>query len=124
MNISEPTVAVPSEQIAQSEWQLRLQLAACYRAFDYLGWTEMIFNHISLRVPGPERHYLVNPYGLMYEELTASNLVKVDVAGNVVGRSDYGHNPAGFIIHSAIHAAREDAHCIMHVHTPAGMAVA
>lgn len=84
----------------------------------------MIFNHISLRLPGGEHHYLVNPYGLMYDGVTASNLVKVDVHGKTVGQSGYGQNPAGYIIHGAIHAAREDAHCIMHVHTTAGLAVA
>lgn len=110
--------------IAEEEWALRVQLAAAYRIFDHLGWTELIYNHITVRVPGPERHFLINPYGLMYREVTASNLVKIDLEGNVVGTSPYPVNPAGFIIHSAIHAARADAHCIMHTHTPAGMAVA
>ena len=108
----------------ETEWNLRLQLAACYHVFDFLGWTESIFNHISVRVPGKERHFLINPYGLNYNEVTASNLVKIDAAGSPVGASDHGVNYAGFIIHSAIHAAREDAHCIMHTHTTAGMAIA
>lgn len=110
--------------IADDEWQLRVALAACYRIFDHLGWTELIFNHITHRVPGPERHFLINPFGLMYHEVTASNLVKIDLDGNVVGRSNWPVNPAGFVIHSAIHRACADAHCVMHTHTTEGMAVA
>jgi ribulose-5-phosphate 4-epimerase/fuculose-1-phosphate aldolase len=110
--------------INAEEWAHRVQLAACYRIFDHLGWVEMIYNHITLRVPGPEKHFLINPFGLMYREVTASNLVKIDVDGNVVGSSNYPVNPAGFIIHSAIHEALPDAHCVMHTHTTAGMAVA
>jgi ribulose-5-phosphate 4-epimerase/fuculose-1-phosphate aldolase len=109
---------------AGAEWEARVQLAACYRIFDMLGWTEMIFNHITLRLPGPERHFLINPFGLWYREVTASNLVKIDIDGNVIGGSEWPVNRAGFVIHSAIHAAREDAHCIMHTHTTAGMAIA
>ncbi|HEV7369878.1 class II aldolase/adducin family protein [Arenibaculum sp.] len=108
----------------QDERGLREQLAACYHAFDHLGWTESIFNHITVRVPGPERHYLINPFGLHYAEVTASNLVKIDIAGNPVGGAQGRVNRAGFIIHSAIHAARDDAHCIIHVHTDTGIAVA
>lgn len=111
-------------EISTEEWELRVQLAACYRIFDYFGWTELIFNHISLRVPGPEHHFLINPFGLWYKEVTASNLVKIDLDGNIVGHSDYPVNKAGFIIHSAIHAAREDALCVMHTHTTETMAVA
>lgn len=113
--------------MAAEEWALRLELAACYRLFDYLGWTEMIYNHITLRVPGgaaDNPHYLINPFGLHYAFVTASNLVKIDAHGAVVGHSDFPVNPAGFTIHSVIHAARADAHCIMHTHTTAGMAVA
>ncbi len=106
------------------EWSARLELAACYRAFDWLGWTELIYNHITARVPGPERHYLINPYGLWYSEVTASNLVKVNLAGKAVDGSKYPVNIAGFVIHSAIHAARDDAHCIIHTHSTAGSAVA
>ena len=113
----------PSE-ISSEEWELRVQLAACYRIFDYLGWVELIFNHISMRVPGPEHHFLINPFGLWYKEVTASNLVKIDLEGNIVGESEYPANKAGFIIHSAVHAAREDALCVMHTHTTAAMAVA
>jgi ribulose-5-phosphate 4-epimerase/fuculose-1-phosphate aldolase len=106
------------------EWALRVDLAACYRVFDYLGWTEMIFNHITMRVPGPEHHFLINPFGLHYSEVTASNLVKIDLEGKIVGHSDYPVNPAGFVIHSAIHAAVPDAKCIIHTHTTAGLAIA
>jgi ribulose-5-phosphate 4-epimerase/fuculose-1-phosphate aldolase len=106
------------------EWALRVELAACYRIFDHLGWTEMIFNHITMRVPGREHHFLINPFGLHYSEVTASNLVKIDLDGKIIGHSDYPVNPAGFVIHSAIHAAVPDAQCIIHTHTTAGMAVA
>jgi ribulose-5-phosphate 4-epimerase/fuculose-1-phosphate aldolase len=107
-----------------AEWRARQQLAACYRVFDLLGWTELIYNHISLRVPGPQRHFLINPFGLHYSEVQASNLVKVDLDGNVVGRSEWGVNPAGVLPHAAIHAGIEPAHCVMHTHTTTGMAVA
>ena len=111
-------------QFGQVEWDTRVELAACYRIFDYLGWTELIYNHITLRVPGPEKHFLINPFGLHYSEVTASNLVKIDLDGNPIGDSDYPVNLAGYVIHSAVHRHREDAHCIMHTHTTAGMAVA
>ncbi len=110
--------------IAAEEWALRLRLAACYRVVDMLGWSEVIMNHISLRVPGPEHHFLINPYGLLYEEVTASNLLKIDGAGNKICGSNHPFNPAGFVIHSAIHMARDDAHAVMHTHTTAGTAVA
>ncbi len=110
--------------ITAEEWAQRVELAACYRIFDLLGWTEFIFNHITLRVTGPERHFLINPFGLWYSEVTASNLVKIDLDGNTIGKSEWPVNKAGFIIHSAIHAARSDAHCVMHTHTTAGVAVA
>ncbi|WP_088282610.1 class II aldolase/adducin family protein [Ideonella sp. A 288] len=106
-----------------AEWEARVQLAAAYRIFDLLGWTEMIYNHLSLRVPGQEAHYLINPFGLHYREVTASNLVKVDARGGVVGHSDWPINPAGFTFHGAIHATLPDAHCVMHVHTTPTMAV-
>ncbi|MFT5137604.1 MAG: ribulose-5-phosphate 4-epimerase/fuculose-1-phosphate aldolase [Arenicella sp.] len=108
----------------QQEKDLRTELAACYRIFDYMGWSELIYNHITVKVPGSEEHFLINPYGLHYTEVTASNLVKVDIAGNIVEPSDYPVNPAGMLIHSTIHAARDDAHCIGHTHTDAGMTVA
>jgi ribulose-5-phosphate 4-epimerase/fuculose-1-phosphate aldolase len=116
-------LARPSH-IDAAEWALRVELAACYRLFDWLGWTENIFNHITVRIPGPERHFLINPFGLWYDEVTASNLVKIDLAGNAVAPSAYAPNPAGFTIHSAIHAARDDAHCVIHTHTTTGLAVA
>jgi ribulose-5-phosphate 4-epimerase/fuculose-1-phosphate aldolase len=112
------------ELMAQTERQLRVQLAACYRIFDHMGWSEMIYNHITAKVPGPEHHFLINPYGLHYREVTASNLVKVDIDGNIVEHTDYAVNPAGIVIHTAIHAARPDIQCIAHTHTNAGMAVA
>jgi ribulose-5-phosphate 4-epimerase/fuculose-1-phosphate aldolase len=106
------------------ELRLRIKLAACYRIFDHLGWTEMIYNHITARVPGPEPRFLINPFGLHYSEVTASNLVTVDLDGNIAGKSEWPINRAGFVIHSAIHAAVPEAHCIMHTHTTTGMAVA
>lgn len=112
--------------ISDEEWDIRVQLAAAYRIFDHLGWTLLIFNHISMRVPGPDHHFLINPYGLMYNEVTASNLVKIDLEGNKVDNSvdsPWGVNRAGFVIHSAIHEAVPEALCIMHTHTPEGLAV-
>lgn len=108
----------------EQEKALRIQLAACYRVFDYLGWSEVIYNHITVKLPGDDGHFLINPYGLHYSEVTASNLVKVDVKGNIVEESQYPVNPAGMLIHSAIHSARDDAHCIGHIHSTAGMTVA
>jgi len=111
-------------EISDPEWAMRTRLAGAYRIADHLGWTEAIYAHITLRVPGPGHHFLINPYGLRYDEITASNLVKVDVEGNVIGESDYQVNRAGFIIHAAVHRSRDDAHCVFHTHTAAGMAVA
>jgi ribulose-5-phosphate 4-epimerase/fuculose-1-phosphate aldolase len=124
MDLSEKVRSLKPAGMSAEEWAVRLELAACYRAFDWLGWTELIYNHITARVPGPERHYLINPYGLWYSEVTASNLVKINLAGEPVDGSQYPVNRAGFVIHSAIHAAREDAHCIIHTHSTAGSAVA
>ena len=107
-----------------AEWDSRQRLAGAYRILDHLGWTETIYGHITVRVPGPNTHFLINPYGLRYDEVQASNLIKIDLDGNVVGKSNYPVNKAGFVIHSAIHSAREDAHCVLHTHTVAGMAVA
>ncbi|WP_321956557.1 class II aldolase/adducin family protein [Paraburkholderia bannensis] len=106
------------------EWAARVQLAATYRVFHQMGWSELIFNHITLRVPGPHKHFLINPFGLAYDEIKASNLVKIDLEGKILSPGDYPINPAGFVIHSAIHANVEDAHCVMHTHTTAGLAVA
>ena len=113
----------PNPTIEAAEWALRVQLAAAYRVADHLGWAELIYTHISMRVPGPEHHFLINPYGLRFDEVTASNLVKIDVDGNAVDSQGHTANKAGFIIHSAIHMARADAACVWHMHTLAGMAV-
>jgi len=110
--------------VSLEEQALRRDLAACYRVFAMLGWTELIYNHITVRVPGPQRHFLINPFGLHYSEVTASNLVKIDLQGRIIGESDWPVNPAGFTLHSAIHAGIEDAHCVMHTHTTTGCAVA
>jgi ribulose-5-phosphate 4-epimerase/fuculose-1-phosphate aldolase len=110
--------------MAASERELRVQLAACYRVFDYLGWDELIFNHITVKIPGEAEHFLINPYGLHYSEVTASNLIKVDIDGSIIDDTPYSTNPAGMIIHSAIHKARPDAQCVAHLHTDEGMAVA
>jgi ribulose-5-phosphate 4-epimerase/fuculose-1-phosphate aldolase len=109
--------------VSQEEWELRVQLAACYRLAALYGWTDLVFTHISARVPGPEHHFLINPYGLMFDEITASSLVKVDAACNKVIDSPFPVNPAGFVIHSCIHQVREDAMCVLHTHTRAGVAV-
>lgn len=111
------------KQVSGEEWQLRVNLAACYRLIAMFGWDDLIFTHISARVPGPEDHFLINAYGLMFEEMTASSLVKVDLNGEIVQDTDYFVNPAGFTIHSAIHAARDDAGCVLHTHTRSGVAV-
>jgi ribulose-5-phosphate 4-epimerase/fuculose-1-phosphate aldolase len=111
------------EQVSQDEWQIRVDLAAAYRLVAQFGWDDLIFTHISARVPGPDHHFLLNPYGLMFNEVTASNLVKIDLEGNIVMETPHVINPAGFTIHSAVHAAREDALCVMHLHSPFGVAV-
>ena len=109
--------------VSAEEWQLRIDLAACYRLVALYGWSDLVFTHISARVPGPEHHFLINPYGLMFDEITASSLVKVDQHCNKVIDSPYPVNPAGFVIHSAVHEAREDIQCVLHTHTRAGIAV-
>jgi len=110
-------------QVSKEEWQARVDLAAAYRLVAIYGWDDLIFTHISACVPGSEHHFLLNPYGMMFEEVSASNLVKVDLDGDKVMDSPYFINPAGFTIHSAVHAAREDALCVMHLHTDYGIAV-
>jgi len=110
--------------MTEAERKARVELAACYRIFDMLDWGQLIFNHITLRVPGPEVHFLINPFGLHYREVTASNLVLIDLKGNVLRETKWPVNQAGFVIHSAIHGAIPDAHCVMHTHTTTGMAVA
>ncbi|MBE2242126.1 MAG: class II aldolase/adducin family protein [Burkholderiaceae bacterium] len=124
--MNDPIVAAAGprpKRFSQEEWDARVQLAAAYRIVDHLGWGELIYNHISLRVPGPEPHFLINPFGLHYREVRASNLVKVDVRGNIVGASDWPINPAGFTFHGKIHERIADAHCVMHIHTTPTMAV-
>lgn len=111
------------EQVSEEEWQTRVDLAACYRIIAMHGWDDLVFTHISARVPGPDEHFLINPYGMLFEEITASSLVKVNLAGEVVLESPHPINPAGFVIHSAIHEARHDAACVLHTHTKAGVAV-
>jgi len=111
------------DQVSADEWQLRCDLAACYRLVALYGWTDLIFTHISARVPGPGHQFLINPYGMMFDEITASSLIKVDQDGNKLSESALPVNRAGFVIHSAIHAAREDAQCVIHTHTRAGVAV-
>jgi len=111
------------EQVSKEEWDARVNLAAAYRLVAHFGWDDLIFTHLSARVPGPEHHFLINPYGMMFEEITASSLVKINLAGEIVLSSPYFINPAGFTIHSAVHAAREDALCVIHLHTDYGIAV-
>ncbi|WP_412972728.1 class II aldolase/adducin family protein [Glaciecola sp. MF2-115] len=111
------------DNVSKEEWQTRVDLAAAYRIVAHYGWDDLVFTHISARVPGPDHHFLINPYGMMFDEVTASSLVKVDINGKKVMQSDYEVNPAGFIIHSAVHESREDAQCVMHLHTVDGIAV-
>jgi ribulose-5-phosphate 4-epimerase/fuculose-1-phosphate aldolase len=119
-------VAIPSlaGKVSETEWKLRVELAAAYRLIAHYGWDDLIFTHLSVRIPGPEHHFLLNPYNLMFEEVTASSLIKVDLNGLPVEPTPFITNPAGFTIHSAVHVAREDAHAVMHLHTPHGQAVA
>ena len=120
------SVDIPSLEgkVSDDEWAIRVDLAAAYRMVASYGWDDLIFTHLSARIPGPEHHFLLNPYQLMFEEVTASSLIKVDVHGNPVEPTPFITNPAGFTIHSAIHMAREDAQAVIHLHTPAGQAVA
>ena len=125
MNAPQVSLREPSRSpaISDEEWQLRCDLAACYRLVALSGWDDLVFTHISARVPGPEHHFLINPYGMMFEEITASSLVKVDMDCQPVLPTPYPVNPAGFVIHSAVHEAREDVVCVLHTHTPEGVAV-
>ncbi len=122
---SPPTLDIPSlqQQVSPEEWQLRCDLAACYRLVAAYGWTDLVFTHISARLPGTDHAFLINPYGLLFEEVTASSLVAIDQHGQPLRESPFRVNRAGFVIHSAIHAAREDAGCVLHTHTRAGVAV-
>jgi ribulose-5-phosphate 4-epimerase/fuculose-1-phosphate aldolase len=117
------TLSAIQSQVTPEEWAIRCDLAACYRLVALYGWSDLVFTHISAKLPGPDHHFLINPYGLMFDEITASSLVKVDKDCNKVIDSPYPVNPAGFVIHSAVHEAREDAGCVLHTHTRAGVAV-
>ena len=114
------------DEVSAEEWQARVDLAACYRLVDYYGMTDLAYNHITARVPGAQHHILINLYGLLYKEITASSLAKIDLDGNVIWKpdTDYYVNKAGYVIHGAIHRARADVRCVIHTHTRAGMAVA
>lgn len=118
-------VATPSlkSSVSAEEWNARVELAACYRLVAYFGWDDVIATHISKRVPGPDEHFLLNPFGLMFHEITASSLVKVDLEGNLMSESPYKINKAGYVIHSAVHEARPDVKCVFHTHSTSGMAV-
>src|SRR3954471_19708309 len=113
-----PLLKIPSRQheISPEEWQVRVDLAAAYRLVAHFRWDDLVFTHISARIPGRHDQFLINPYGLMFDEITASSLIKIDADGNKIDESEYPVNPAGFTIHSAIHAARHDAQCVLHVH--------
>jgi ribulose-5-phosphate 4-epimerase/fuculose-1-phosphate aldolase len=116
-------IASMREVVSEQEWNLRVELAAAYRLVALYGWSDLVFTHISARIPGPEHHFLINPYGLMFDEITASSLVKVDQDCNKLHDSPFPVNPAGFVIHSCIHQARENAGCVLHTHSRAGVAV-
>ena len=122
MSTAEKAISV-RQQVSDEEWQTRVDLAACYRLIAMHGWDDLVFTHISARVPGPEEHFLINAYGLLFEEMTASSLVKVDLQGEKVLETPHMINPAGFTIHSAVHEARADVACVLHTHTKAGVAV-
>ena len=122
-NLGRAEIAPLEGKVSDAEWQTRLDLAATYRLVAQYGRDDMIFTHISARVPGPDHHFLINPYGMLFEEITASSLVKIDVDGNKVEDSPFPVNPAGFTIHSALHMNRDDAHCVIHLHTMDGVAV-
>ena len=122
MNSSVDAVSV-RDQVSEEEWQVRVDLAACYRLIAMYGWDDLVFTHISARVPGPEEHFLINAYGLLFEEMTASSLIKVDLQGEIVLDTPDFMNPAGFTIHSAVHEARPDVACALHTHSKAGIAV-
>lgn len=123
MSVAKEVSSTVRSQVSEAEWQQRVNLAACYRLVALYHWDDLIFTHISARIPGPEHHFLLNPYGMMFEEITASSLVKIDLAGHKVMDTPYEINPAGFTIHSAIHGARENAKCVLHLHSLNGIAV-
>jgi len=120
---SVPAAGDAAARFSPEEWAIRVDLAAAYRLVAYFRWDDLVFTHITARVPGPEHHFLINPYGMMFEEITASSLIKIDMQGNKVSDSPWPVNPAGFVIHSAIHAARHDVMCVLHTHALNGVAV-
>jgi ribulose-5-phosphate 4-epimerase/fuculose-1-phosphate aldolase len=121
--VNETTLLSMKDQVSEAEWELRVNLAACYRAIAMYGWDDLVFTHISARIPGPEHHFLINPYGMGFDEITASSLVKINGQCEPQHDTPYLVNPAGFTIHGAIHAVREDAGCVIHTHTRAGVGV-
>jgi len=123
MNKKSSPNLLESGAVSEEEWNTRVDLAACYRLIAHFGMDDLIYNHISARVPGPDAHFLLNPFGPLYEEITASNLVKVDLDGNIISDTKDRINPAGFVIHSCVHRERPDLHCVIHTHTTAGVGV-
>jgi ribulose-5-phosphate 4-epimerase/fuculose-1-phosphate aldolase len=124
MNATE-TLSIPSlrDLVSPQEWETRVDLAACYRLVAHFGWSDLVFTHITARIPGAEGQFLINPYGMMFDEVTASSLVKIDRSGNKLDNSPFPVNPAGFLIHSAVHSVRHDVQCVLHVHSLNGVAV-
>jgi ribulose-5-phosphate 4-epimerase/fuculose-1-phosphate aldolase len=123
MSVSPEQIPYLRDKVSPEEWAVRVDLAACYRLVARYGWEDLVFTHITARVPGSDDQFLINPYGVFFDEMTASSLVKIDLQGNKVEDSPFPVNPAGFVIHSAIHAARHDARCVLHTHTLNGVAV-
>ncbi len=123
MNATAHDIPSLRDKVSPEEWAVRVDLAACYRLVAHYGWEDLVFTHLTARVPSTEDQFLINPYGMFFDEITASSLVKIDVHGNTIQDSPYPVNPAGFVIHSAIHAARHDAKCVLHTHTLNGVAV-
>src|SRR5215472_14247965 len=121
--VQQARTAAVREMVSAEEWQARVDLAAAYRLVALFGWDDLVFTHISSRLPGPDHQFLINPYGMLFDEITASSLVKIDLNGKILMETPYQVNPAGFTIHSAVHEAREDAKCVMHLHTVEGVAV-
>jgi ribulose-5-phosphate 4-epimerase/fuculose-1-phosphate aldolase len=119
-----PDTVTQALAITDAEWKARVDLAAAFRLVDLYGWSDMLATHLSARIPGTNEHFLINPVGIMFDEMTASCLVKVDIEGNILSDSEFGINPAGYTIHSAVHMGRMDAGCVMHTHTAAGLGVA
>ena len=119
-----PDIISKENNMTEAEHTTRVDLAAAFRLVDLYGWSDMLATHLSARIPGPDEHFLINPVGMMFEEMTASCLVKVDIDGNILSESEFGINPAGYTIHSAVHMGRKDAGCVMHTHTAAGLGVA